>query len=159
MMRTRVSHGVYVGAVVRLFHILSSSEHCSDVHCSHSTEDGPDAGEFMVQCEMCKVWQHGLCMGYNSEDQLDEDYYCEECKPELHVQLLKYVPFTSSHPKSSAYPHNPFAPLLETCKTPNAVPQGAMLPPPTVPNPRPPETRAPVRPWYRGTTPPNDETP
>ncbi|KAF8070486.1 hypothetical protein FPV67DRAFT_1487563 [Lyophyllum atratum] len=55
-----------------------------------STEDDPDAGEFMVQCETCKVWQHGLCMGFESEDQLhDDDYYCEECKPELHIDLFK----------------------------------------------------------------------
>ncbi|TFK21977.1 hypothetical protein FA15DRAFT_672019 [Coprinopsis marcescibilis] len=55
-----------------------------------SSEDDPDAGEFMVQCEGCKVWQHGLCMGYQSEDQVhDDDYYCEQCKPELHMDLLK----------------------------------------------------------------------
>ncbi|PPQ98621.1 hypothetical protein CVT24_003954 [Panaeolus cyanescens] len=57
-----------------------------------STEDDPDAGEFMVQCETCKVWQHGLCMGYLSEDQVhDDDYYCEQCRPDLHVDLLKKV--------------------------------------------------------------------
>ncbi|KAF9566732.1 hypothetical protein CPC08DRAFT_814611 [Agrocybe pediades] len=55
-----------------------------------SSEDDPDAGEFMVQCETCKVWQHGLCMGYQSEDQVhDDDYYCEQCRPELHVELIK----------------------------------------------------------------------
>jgi len=55
-----------------------------------SKEDDPDAGEFMVQCETCKVWQHGLCMGYQSEEQVhDDDYYCEICRPELHAELLK----------------------------------------------------------------------
>jgi hypothetical protein len=59
------------------------------------TKDDPDAGEFMVQCETCslKVWQHGLCVGYHwqSEDQVhDDDYYCEQCRPELHVELLKW---------------------------------------------------------------------
>ncbi|KAG6857677.1 hypothetical protein H0H87_004093 [Tephrocybe sp. NHM501043] len=58
--------------------------------CGSTGEDDPDAGEFMVQCETCKVWQHGLCMGFESEDQLyDDDYYCEECKPELHTDLLR----------------------------------------------------------------------
>jgi hypothetical protein len=33
-------------------------------------EDDPDVDEFMVQCETCKVWQHRLCMGYQSEDQV-----------------------------------------------------------------------------------------
>ncbi|TEB37656.1 hypothetical protein FA13DRAFT_1761907 [Coprinellus micaceus] len=55
-----------------------------------STEDDPDAGEFMIQCEGCKVWQHGPCMGFMTEDQVDDDdYYCEQCKPELHTDLLK----------------------------------------------------------------------
>ncbi len=46
----------------------------------------------MVQCETCKVWQHGLCMGYISEDQVhDDDYYCELCKPQMHEDLLKQV--------------------------------------------------------------------
>ncbi|KAF5355314.1 hypothetical protein D9758_006014 [Tetrapyrgos nigripes] len=58
--------------------------------CGSTGEDDPDAGEFMVQCETCKVWQHGLCMGYESEDQLHEDdYYCEQCRPDLHTDLLK----------------------------------------------------------------------
>lgn len=57
---------------------------------SHTPEDDPDAGEFMVQCETCKVWQHGLCMGYLSEDQVhDDDYYCEECRPDLHTDLVR----------------------------------------------------------------------
>lgn len=56
----------------------------------------------MVQCETCKVWQHGLCMGYKSEDQLqNDDYYCEECKPELHIELLKYVRQSSTTPQDS----------------------------------------------------------
>ncbi|KAF5326593.1 hypothetical protein D9611_000254 [Ephemerocybe angulata] len=59
------------------------------VHQGH-VEDDPDAGEFMVQCEGCKVWQHGPCMGYMTEDQVeDEDYFCEQCRPEQHVDLLK----------------------------------------------------------------------
>jgi len=57
-----------------------------------------DGGEFMIQCDTCKVWQHGICMGYESEDQLhDDDYHCELCRPDMHTELLKYVqlPFFS----------------------------------------------------------------
>lgn len=59
----------------------------------HSTEDDAEGGEFMVQCETCNVWQHGLCMGFESEAQLAAaaDYYCEQCKPERHQDLLKCV--------------------------------------------------------------------
>lgn len=46
----------------------------------------------MVQCETCDVWQHGLCVGYEDEGQVANiDYYCEECRPDLHHNLLKYA--------------------------------------------------------------------
>ncbi|KAF9227316.1 hypothetical protein BS17DRAFT_694740 [Gyrodon lividus] len=56
-------------------------------------EDDAEGGEFMVQCETCNVWQHGLCMGFDSEAQLAAaaDYYCEQCKPERHQELFKSV--------------------------------------------------------------------
>ncbi|CAO3616167.1 unnamed protein product [Cunninghamella echinulata] len=38
----------------------------------------------MVQCDKCEVWQHCECMGLAEED-IPEQYYCEECKPENHV--------------------------------------------------------------------------
>ncbi|KAH8119147.1 hypothetical protein DFH11DRAFT_1502092 [Phellopilus nigrolimitatus] len=44
----------------------------------------------MVQCETCMAWQHGPCMGFAEENEIPEgDYYCERCKPEDHVELLK----------------------------------------------------------------------
>lgn len=63
-----------------------------------SPEDDAEGGEFMVQCEICNVWQHGLCMGFESEAQLAAaaDYYCEQCKPERHQDLLKCVSFSSA---------------------------------------------------------------
>ncbi|KAI0058101.1 hypothetical protein BV25DRAFT_1315076 [Artomyces pyxidatus] len=77
--------------------------------CGSTGEDDTDAGEFMVQCETCNVWQHGLCMGYESEDQLPkDDYHCELCKPELHEELLKKLfrrprhSSANSHQNSSA---------------------------------------------------------
>lgn len=51
-----------------------------------------EEGEFMVQCETCEVWQHGLCVGYEDEGQVASiDYYCEQCRPDLHQDLLKYA--------------------------------------------------------------------
>ena len=54
-------------------------------------EEDADGGEFMVQCETCNVWQHGLCMGFKSEEELQDDseYHCEQCKPERHQELFK----------------------------------------------------------------------
>jgi PHD finger protein len=55
-------------------------------------DDDEGAGEFFVQCEMCNVWQHGQCMGIRNEDAVKADhYYCEKCRPDLHVELLKYA--------------------------------------------------------------------
>ncbi|KAJ7462354.1 hypothetical protein B0H11DRAFT_1871634 [Mycena galericulata] len=77
--------------------------------CICGREDDPDAGEFMVQCETCKVWQHGLCMGYDSEAQLhDDDYYCEQCRPDFHTEYLKKSRRKARH--SSTTSHHTAAP-------------------------------------------------
>ncbi|EFI28208.1 hypothetical protein CC1G_14233 [Coprinopsis cinerea okayama7 len=84
-----------------------------------STEDDPDAGEFMVQCEGCKVWQHGLCMGYQSEDQVhDDDYYCEQCKPDLHVDLLKKLSQKKGRHGGGASHHNSAASRVSRSHSP-----------------------------------------
>ncbi|KAI5119859.1 hypothetical protein M0805_000693 [Coniferiporia weirii] len=58
--------------------------------CEGLADDDGDAAEFMVQCELCMAWQHGPCMGFAQESELPPgDYYCERCKPENHVELLK----------------------------------------------------------------------
>ncbi|KAF5386226.1 hypothetical protein D9615_002235 [Tricholomella constricta] len=88
--------------------------------CGSTGEDDPDAGEFMVQCETCKVWQHGLCMGFESEDQLhDDDYYCEECKPELHTDLFKRSRKRSKRPRQSSANshHNPASALSRVSRS------------------------------------------
>jgi len=59
------------------------------ISLTFSTEEDADAGEFMVQCETCNVWQHGLCMGYQHEADLQDEYHCEQCKPDRHHELLK----------------------------------------------------------------------
>lgn len=43
---------------------------------------------FMIQCEQCNKWQHGLCIGYEHEEDCPEEYYCYDCHPELHEKLL-----------------------------------------------------------------------
>ncbi|KAG2175143.1 hypothetical protein INT44_007631, partial [Umbelopsis vinacea] len=37
----------------------------------------------MVQCDKCEVWQHCSCIGLLEQD-IPEQYYCEECRPENH---------------------------------------------------------------------------
>ncbi|KAE8271917.1 hypothetical protein A4X09_0g448 [Tilletia walkeri] len=45
----------------------------------------------MIQCEDCKCWQHCICMGMEFEDDCPDVYFCEQCKPELHIPLLKQL--------------------------------------------------------------------
>ncbi|KAG9002512.1 Plasma membrane sulfite pump involved in sulfite metabolism, partial [Tulasnella sp. 427] len=42
----------------------------------------------MIQCEICKVWQHGMCVGIHSEALAPDTYYCEQCRPDMHADLL-----------------------------------------------------------------------
>lgn len=53
--------------------------------------DIPTAGElpddlagFFVQCDICKVWQHGGCVGIKNEETSPEEYFCEQCRRNLH---------------------------------------------------------------------------
>ncbi|CEL60725.1 Putative histone deacetylase complex subunit cti6 OS=Schizosaccharomyces pombe (strain 972 / ATCC 24843) GN=cti6 PE=1 SV=1 [Rhizoctonia solani AG-1 IB] len=48
-----------------------------------------EVGDFMIQCEQCFVWQHGLCVGLVREEDSPEHYYCEKCRPENHAAVLR----------------------------------------------------------------------
>jgi hypothetical protein len=39
---------------------------------------------FFVQCDICKVWQHGACVGIMGEDTSPDEYFCEDCRKDLH---------------------------------------------------------------------------
>lgn len=41
-----------------------------------------------IQCDDCLVWQHGGCVSIMENSAVPENYYCEECKPDLH-QIFK----------------------------------------------------------------------
>lgn len=43
-----------------------------------------DLAGFFLSCDSCKVWQHGGCVGIKNEDVSPEEYYCEECRKDLH---------------------------------------------------------------------------
>jgi PHD-finger len=43
-----------------------------------------DLAGFFLQCDMCKVWQHGGCVGIKNEDMSPEEYFCELCRKDLH---------------------------------------------------------------------------
>ncbi|KAJ4355495.1 Histone deacetylase complex subunit [Didymosphaeria variabile] len=45
---------------------------------------GDDAGGLFIQCDICKVWQHGGCVGIMEEAASPDEYFCEECRKDLH---------------------------------------------------------------------------
>lgn len=46
-----------------------------------------DLGLF-IQCDKCLVWQHGYCVGLFVNEDVPDKYWCEQCKPELHLVIL-----------------------------------------------------------------------
>ncbi|KAL4872469.1 hypothetical protein BDV12DRAFT_162261 [Aspergillus spectabilis] len=66
-----------------------------------------DVGSMFIQCDSCKVWQHGGCVGIMDEAMSPDEYFCEECRKDLHrirsetngsysSQYLPVVPIPSS---------------------------------------------------------------
>ena len=52
-------------------------------------KDAPDPlsdeiGSMFIQCDSCKVWQHGGCVGIMDEDMSPDEYFCEQCRKDLH---------------------------------------------------------------------------
>lgn len=45
---------------------------------------GEDTTGWFIQCDGCKVWQHGGCVGIMDEVTSPDDYFCEQCRKDLH---------------------------------------------------------------------------
>ncbi|RAK98853.1 putative transcriptional regulator (Cti6) [Aspergillus ibericus CBS 121593] len=70
-----------------------------------------EIGSMFIQCDSCKVWQHGGCVGIMDEAMSPDEYFCEECRKDLHKitsetngqyssQYLPVAPPPSSAPSS-----------------------------------------------------------
>ena len=44
-----------------------------------------DTTGWFIQCDDCKVWQHGGCVGIMDQETSPEEYYCEQCRKDLHT--------------------------------------------------------------------------
>ncbi|PVH94884.1 hypothetical protein DM02DRAFT_538577 [Periconia macrospinosa] len=66
---------------------------------------GDEAGGLFIQCDICKVWQHGGCVGIMDEAASPEEYFCEECRSDLHKVMVsskgqkysRYLPVYDLH--------------------------------------------------------------
>ncbi|KKA30164.1 hypothetical protein TD95_001164 [Thielaviopsis punctulata] len=56
----------------------------SDSDFFNGIEINEDVSGFYVQCDVCKVWQHGACVGIMTEESSPDEYYCEKCRKDLH---------------------------------------------------------------------------
>lgn len=57
--------------------------------CGATTQDDDAADEPWIACEKCGAWQHNVCMGMSIfDDDLPKEYFCEQCRPEDHKELL-----------------------------------------------------------------------
>lgn len=43
-----------------------------------------DVTGFFVCCDVCKVWQHGACVGIFSAEASPDEYFCEQCRKDFH---------------------------------------------------------------------------
>lgn len=57
-----------------------------------ATEQDEDSGEAWIACETCGAWQHNVCVDVSSfEDEIPEFYWCEQCRPQNHKELLASI--------------------------------------------------------------------
>ncbi|KAL0937598.1 histone deacetylase complex subunit cti6 [Colletotrichum truncatum] len=49
-----------------------------------SIELSEEVSGLFVQCDVCKVWQHGACVGIFTEESSPDEYFCEKCRKDLH---------------------------------------------------------------------------
>ncbi|AEO54802.1 hypothetical protein MYCTH_2137349 [Thermothelomyces thermophilus ATCC 42464] len=60
------------------------SKHAYGLEPFFSADVTDDTAGLFVQCDICKVWQHGGCVGIMTEESSPEEYFCEQCRQDLH---------------------------------------------------------------------------
>ncbi|KAI9879247.1 MAG: hypothetical protein M1830_009107 [Pleopsidium flavum] len=93
----------------------SGSKEARDPHSSTTASETlpDDAGGLFIQCDACKVWQHGGCVGIMDVAMSPEEYFCEKCRPDLHMitvgangqKFSRYLPlYEEVSPRTSPSP-------------------------------------------------------
>lgn len=55
-----------------------------------------------IQCDKCQVWQHGYCVGIKTSEDAPQVYYCERCRPDYHVIVVRPNGKTSKYSPQDA---------------------------------------------------------
>jgi len=59
-------------------------KHAFGLESFFSADVTDDTAGLFVQCDVCKVWQHGGCVGIMTEESSPDEYFCEKCRDDLH---------------------------------------------------------------------------
>ncbi|GKU04553.1 transcription factor [Fusarium langsethiae] len=78
----------------------------ADLDFFNAIEFTEDVTGFFVQCDICKVWQHGACVGIFSAESSPDEYFCEQCRKELHKIYTASNGILISQKWSKYVPHN-----------------------------------------------------
>ena len=65
----------------------------SDPNSSAISEDSTG---WFIQCDNCKVWQHGGCVGIMDESTSPDEYFCEQCRRDLHKVMTTVTGYVGS---------------------------------------------------------------
>ena len=63
-----------------------------------STVPHEEGGNMFIQCDICKVWQHGGCVGVLDDASAPDEYFCEECRRDLHKVGTALTGYVVLHP-------------------------------------------------------------
>ncbi|KAK7734728.1 Histone deacetylase complex subunit [Cytospora paraplurivora] len=86
-----------------------------DVEPLLPTDINDDVAGLFVQCDVCNVWQHGACVGIMSEETTPDEYFCEDCRKDLHriyiasngQRYSRYLPLLPPRRDSSTRSESP----------------------------------------------------
>ena len=76
----------YPGMPVPINHNSKLNSKASGGSDTSNASDTPleDGGGLFIQCDICKVWQHGGCVGIMEIAMSPDEYFCERCRKDLH---------------------------------------------------------------------------
>ena len=69
---------------------------------------------WFIQCDSCKFWQHGGCVGIMDEATSPDQYFCEQCRKDFHKIMTDINGSAIANPQSA-------------CRVPLIVPQAKIL--------------------------------